>query len=218
MIPPHPGRRRDDPFPGFSERDLTRFKDYYRRSAVRESTDARRVGWGSEESQNARFEVFVSLAPLQGLRVLDVGCGLGAFGGYLRARGLSVRYTGVDLFEPTLREARRRHPGLTFEARNLLERPFRPGAFDHGFLSGVFNVRVRDNWAYLRAVVGACLRSCRRGVAFNLLHGDASLRERDRFTVDPAEAVVRCRRLPGVGRVRLVDHYHPNDLTLHLTH
>ena len=63
-----------------------------------------------------------------GLRVLDVGCGLGALAAAAAARG--ARVTGVDLAEGMLAEARRRHPEIEFVRADAEALPFADAAFD----------------------------------------------------------------------------------------
>jgi SAM-dependent methyltransferase len=48
---------------------------------------------------------------------LDVGCGPGHIGGYLRARGLAV--TGVDISPMMIELARRLNPGIRFEVADM---------------------------------------------------------------------------------------------------
>jgi SAM-dependent methyltransferase len=53
--------------------------------------------------------------------VYDLGCGPGQTTAFLRDCGVGVR--GLDLSEGLLREARRRHPGIAFEAGDMLSLP-----------------------------------------------------------------------------------------------
>jgi len=202
-------------FPGFSPQDLRDFKSYYVSQLKQHQTAEKRVGWNSAQGQSIRFEIFYGLGPLQGAKILDVGCGLGAFWAYLRGRGVTPRYTGVDLFPNVIREARRNYPEPRFEVRNILSRPFPARAFDYVFLSGVFNVKIRDNWEYMRALLVSSLRQARKAVAFNVLNAEAELKEADRFAVEPKALVSFARKL-GASKVHLFDHYHHLDLTLFL--
>ena len=161
------------------------------------------------------FEALAGVGQLDGAKVLDVGCGLGAFWGFLKRGKIKAHYTGIDLFPNVIEEARKLYPEAAFENRVLTARPFRPGAFDYAFLSGVFNVKVRDNWKYMRAILSSVLRQTRKAVAFNVLSADAGIKEADRFTADPKQLVALGRKL-GVSRVHLLDHYHHLDLTLYL--
>jgi SAM-dependent methyltransferase len=173
------------------------------------------VGWNTAHSQQVRFEALAGVGKLNGAKILDVGCGLGAFWGYLKKNKIRADYTGVDLFPNVISEARKLYPEAHFEARVLTAQPFRPGAFDYAFLSGVFNVKVRDNWKYMKAILAAVLRQTRKAVAFNVLSADAGIREANRFTADPKQLVALGRNL-GVSRAHLLDHYHHLDLTLYL--
>ncbi|HET9868990.1 MAG TPA: class I SAM-dependent methyltransferase [bacterium] len=202
-------------FPGFSKKDLSALQDYYQSQLKGHATPEKRVGWQTAHSQRVRFEALACVGDLRGKTILDVGCGLGGFYAYLRDRRLGVRYRGVDLFPPVIAEAKEAHPGARFEARNIYERPFPRGAFEYAFFSGVFNVRVKDNWRYLRALLKGALGQVRKGLAFNVLNAEAGLKESDRFFVHPKELAAFGRRLGG-SRVRLLDHYHHLDLTLHI--
>jgi SAM-dependent methyltransferase len=200
-------------FPGFSARDLKALRDYYAAQLSGQSSPEKKVGWQTAQSQRVRFEALASLGSLKGKRILDVGCGLGAFWTYLQKQGVRAHYTGVDLFPPVIAEAKALHPEACFEVRNILENPFPAGNFDFTFLSGVFNVKVRDNWKYMRALLKSALRQSQKAVAFNVLNAEAGLKEADRFCADPKALVAFGRRL-GASKVCLLDHYHHLDLTL----
>ena len=202
-------------FPGFSAKDLRALEEYYDAQLTGHQTPALRVGWKNPKSQRVRFENLIKVGPIQKSKILDVGCGLGAFRGFLKDRRISVDYTGVDLFPATIVEAKRFYPDARFEARVLTARPFAPGRFDYVFLSGVFNIKIRDNWKYMGAVLKNVLRQTKKAVAFNVLSGASGLKEFNRFTVLPGELVSFGKNL-GVARTRLLDHYHHLDLTLFL--
>ena len=63
-----------------------------------------------------------------GMRVLDVGCGLGDLAAAAAARGAVA--TGTDLAEGMVEAARGRHPGLEFVLADGEALPFEDGAFD----------------------------------------------------------------------------------------
>lgn len=202
-------------FPGFSRADLSALRDYYHSQLEGHLAPEKRVGWNTAQGQRVRFEALSSVGPLKGAKVLDIGCGLGAFWGYLRSKRAGVDYWGVDLFPNVIREAKKLYPGAHFEARLLLANPFPPASFDYCFLSGVFNVKVRDNWRYMKAVLSSALKQARKAVAFNVLNSEAGLDEKDRFTAHPKELAAFGKSL-GASRVHLMDHYHHLDLTLFL--
>jgi SAM-dependent methyltransferase len=71
-------------------------------------------GQSSPESREIVATVLSDLAGDREIEVLDLGCGNGGLAGYLQARKVPCRYTGVDFSEPLLEAARAANPGLTF--------------------------------------------------------------------------------------------------------
>jgi ubiquinone/menaquinone biosynthesis C-methylase UbiE len=69
-----------------------------------------------------------ALAPLAGLRLLDVGCGAGL--AMLLAARQDARVTGLDVAVPMLRMARERLPEAVLQAGDLQALPFDDGTFD----------------------------------------------------------------------------------------
>ena len=105
------------------------------------------LDWGNRPRQEVRFEVLWSLLRDQpGASVLDVGCGLGDLHGYLRSKGWSGRYSGVDIVPEFVSIARERCPGSEVRVVDLAD-----PATDHSlpaargleadfvYASGIFN-------------------------------------------------------------------------------
>jgi SAM-dependent methyltransferase len=84
--------------------------------------------WPQEQPLVARYSL--PAAP----RILDVGCGTGEITARLAAQFPDAQITAVDLLEPHLALARRRHPELagrvTFTCADAFELPFPAAAFD----------------------------------------------------------------------------------------
>ena len=72
-----------------------------------------------------------------GVRVLDVGCGLGDLAAAAAARGATA--TGTDLAEGMLEAARARHPKLEFVVGDGEALPFEDGGFDATLAAFVIN-------------------------------------------------------------------------------
>jgi SAM-dependent methyltransferase len=202
-------------FPGFSQKNLNDLKKYYESQLRRYLEPEKRVGWNTAESQRVRFEEFIRIGSLKSSKVLDIGCGLGAFWSYLKEKKITAQYTGIDLFPEVIQEAQKLYPDAKFEVRHILSRPYPAQTFDYSFLSGVFNVKVKDNWLYTKTMLRQVLRQTKKAVAFNILNADSGLKESNRFVVTPQEITAMGRSL-GVKKTHLLDHYHHLDLTLFL--
>lgn len=175
---------------------------------------SQRVGWISDENQEARFKLLTGVGPLEGARVLDVGCGLGCLYGYLEAQGWKGVYTGFDRLKDMVGEARRRYPGARFECRNIAENPPEE-RWDYAFLCGLFNHKVRDNEGWIRQVVGAALAVSEKGLAFNLLTPDHPYPDADFFYASREEAAILGESI-APGRWSLAPAVLRGDVTLYI--
>jgi SAM-dependent methyltransferase len=90
-------------------------------SRARRERGVRALLWDGRRDQTVRFEAIVRACPLNGLHVLDVGCGPADLLGYLRQRGIfPAHYTGLEAQPWLARVARRRR----YENCSILEGDF----------------------------------------------------------------------------------------------
>jgi SAM-dependent methyltransferase len=101
--------------------------------------EAELAGWSARASSYDRHlspvtgqvvgPICAALAPLAGMRMLDVCCGPGHLAGAAAAAGASVE--GVDFAAPMVAKARENYPGLAFREGSAESLPYPNEAFDH---------------------------------------------------------------------------------------
>jgi ubiquinone/menaquinone biosynthesis C-methylase UbiE len=96
-------------------------------------------------------------------RVLEVGCGTGAFTAWLATRG--SRVVGLDRAPAMLAALRRRHPRLPVVLADAHQLPFPPGAFDVAVFVATLEFLERPGEALTEAV-----RVARQGIVLIVLN------------------------------------------------
>jgi len=154
---------------------LDRFRqkaaEYYTQKVRMHGPSPRGVDWNGEESQLIRFEQLckiISAVEGEPFSILDYGCGYGALIDFLKQRYKNFDYTGFDVSEEMVTQARNLYPAYRFTSD---ERELSP--HDYVVASGVFNVKLdipSDEWEdYVKAHLHYLDSLSRKGFAFNIL-------------------------------------------------
>ncbi|AUX23708.1 uncharacterized protein SOCEGT47_042380 [Sorangium cellulosum] len=196
--------------------DADGVRAFYHAEVAKHGYTHRGLGFNNRESQLHRFDVLRSVGDLHRARVLDVGAGLGDFVRYLWARGVVPDYTGLELCEHLVAEARRRHQGpgpARFLAGDILTADL-SGPYDYVIASGIFGLETPSAAGRIIPTLTRLYELCRRAVAVNFLSARASRKAPQRLYVEPLEALARALTLTPT--VTLRHDYLPNDFTLFL--
>jgi len=141
------------------------------------------------QGQLKRYHTLLDIAPdLHNKTVLDYGCGLGDFYKFLKRRGISVHYTGIDINENFIALAKKKYPECTFRAMCIDEEPL-VGYFDYVFICGVFNLKVPGVQHDLQNSLLNLFKHCNKGLALNALSSHASVQDSDLNYTSPEEVV-----------------------------
>ena len=186
---------------------------YFVRS-LRYDLPENQVGWRSRQNQEARFQALTGIGELGGRKILDLGCGLGCLYGFLKTKDWAGEYKGIDILELMVRKASRRFPGVPFEKRDILKNPTSE-KWDYVLINGVLNHKVKDNWAWIEAMVLASFAMAEKGLAFNLLNAEAGWEDPELFYAHP-KLLEEKARVWSKGNYKIVKGYLPEDITVYM--
>ena len=151
-------------------------------------------GYNSRAEQRAGFRVLAESLPLNGRRVLDVGCGLADFADYLSVNYGPVGYEGVDISAGVISEARRRHPALNLRVLDILEG--NPGGpYDYVLANGVFHLLGEQGFEIMTDMIRCMYGLSRRAMAFTTRSAWAYPPAPGEFRAEPFETLAFCRTL-----------------------
>lgn len=132
---------------------IKRYSDRYQQLGY----DVKTLGWGSKAQQLARFQQTTSIYKFSNSdTILDIGCGFGDYFQFLMEEQIVFRhYTGCDINEDLLNEARKRNnleSSSTYTTANIKNsNAFESSSFDVGVMLGVLNLNFHgapDNYEY----------------------------------------------------------------------
>jgi SAM-dependent methyltransferase len=144
------------------------------------------VRW-TPEGQRRRFETLIEIAgDISGKNILDFGCGKGDFYGFLKEKGITASYCGIDINKNLIALAKRKFPEADFLAMDIEDREM-TRTFDSIFICGVFNLRIAGIEESVKDILLKLARMCRGGIYANFLTYYIPQRTVELFYVKPEE-------------------------------
>jgi SAM-dependent methyltransferase len=170
------------------------------------------LGW-TKNRHVLRYHILLQPWQLKTERLLDFGCGFADMYAYCRESLPEVRYEGVDLNPSLIEVGRARYPGIALRAVDAL-RDGLEGEWDVIVASGVFNLKLADNWAFIQQIFELFARRARRGFAANFLSNRVDYQLADTFHADPVRVLELAYRFSN--RVMLRNDYMPFEFTVYV--
>jgi len=162
--------------------------DFYNRH-LRDFGDAPQAVRWTPEGQIRRYEtLLMETGDLSGKTILDFGCGKGDFYGFLRDKGVSVSYCGIDVNDNLIELAQHKYPQAEFIALDIDEDTFHR-RFDVIIGIGVFNLRIAGIEESMKGLLKNLFPLCRESLHINFLTYYVPRRSVELFYVRPEEIV-----------------------------
>lgn len=155
----------------FTQKDIDSVKERYSKRYDQFGYAPQTLGWVNGK-QDIRFNSLTSEYNFENKHVLDIGCGFGDLIKTLSVKTNSFKYTGVELVENLLFEAKNRYKGenINFVDANILEFNSEK-QFDFSIASGIFNYKLdgKNNYEFVEHVIEKALSLSKDGLAFDFL-------------------------------------------------
>lgn len=177
---------------------------FYANAIKKHGQNAKGLNWNSELYQVLRFDQLIKLLPndIDNYTLTDVGCGFGDFYNYLSYK--PKKYTGIDILQEMVTIAKE-NTSQEIILQDLIKNP--PAISDYIVCSGALNILTKfETTMFLQN----CYNSARKGFIFNCLVG----RESETFNYLDQNFIEEIARSLGVNRVKYIEDYIPNDLTI----
>ena len=110
-------------------------KKIYKSFFENTDTEYGAVGWLSHKRQEIRFSKLIEGTELSNKKILDFGCGTGAFYRFLKSENIECDYTGIDILGDYVAKAKHLHKGAIFKNISIRDES---EIYDYVFASGVF--------------------------------------------------------------------------------
>jgi SAM-dependent methyltransferase len=204
---------RSEPPVGLSKADRDAIIQRYAKRFEEFGVDLKTLDVG--QHYDAQHVVHASIGDLNGKTLLDIGCGLGHYYEYLRARSIAVDYIGYDFMAPFIEADRERFPEATFEVRDVTNEEI-VHAVDYVVMCQVFNNRYADcdNTEVVKAVIRKAFAAARIGISVDMLSSYVNFRVPEMHYFSPEEMFAFGRTLTPF--IRLRHDYAPRHFTLFL--
>jgi len=160
--------------------------DFYDRHLKDFGDNPGAVRW-TPEGQRQRYETLLEMAgDISGKKILDFGCGKGDFYGFLKEKGITADYSGIDINKNLISLAKNKFPEADFLAMDIDDADM-DWEFDLIFICGVFNLRVAGIEESVRDILLRLSHIYREGLYANFLSYYVPQRTVELYYVKPEE-------------------------------
>jgi cyclopropane fatty-acyl-phospholipid synthase-like methyltransferase len=169
--------------------------------------------WESREAQTARFRVLFDNIPLEGMSILDIGCGCGDLYTLLLEAELDIDYTGIDILPGMVDKALSLHKDARFLCGDLFsDNKICNKKYDVIYTSGIFNLNLGNNADFFKRAVETFTGMAEKYIVITLLDEASPGRDDTYYYFNPQHAASAVKNAGW--NVSVIKGYLANDFTL----
>lgn len=175
---------------------IDNMKAIYNDLSLKYENDVRSLHWPNRARQELPFKAIMDSVSLNDKSILDVSCGFGDLYFYLKNHNIKVDYMGVDIAEKIIAIGKSKYPQIAsrLKVADILKQDLAK-KFDYVIISGTFNLKIKNNWAFIKSMLKKCFTLCNEGVIFTLISNYVDFKEDHLFYADPCRVFKFCKTL-----------------------
>lgn len=158
--------------------------------------DIKTLGWGGDKNrQLLRFQIALEIEKFLNnntkiTSVLDVGCGFGDMGVFLKKFYPDIKYTGIDINAALINEGLKLYPDFDLRCLDLLENNIEE-TFDLVCENGIFNFRLfnETQLEYIDQMIHQMYLHSKIGISVDFLSTFVDFKHDGAFHMDEYEAI-----------------------------
>ncbi len=186
----------------------------YQGTLKRHGVGPKALQWTSTAAADLRYKELVADIEIEGMTILDVGCGFGDIIPYLAKKTDKFVFTGVDIVPEFVKVAIKNYPQHQFLVNNYFDNPI-DKKFDVVMSSGALNSNIKNPYRYRKRAIKTMFDHAKKGLVFNMagFSPQPKNREGSRVYYANSQKILKyCLSLSS--RVIYRHHYHPKDFTI----
>ena len=168
-------------------------QDHYERCLNKFGPTEKGMDWPNAKDLEKRFNAltsFLNESLTETVHLLDLGCGIGLLLKYLKANSQCEQliYTGVDISEKMIQNAKELQPDGNFIVCDILEQKLDENSFDFIVMNGLFTEKRElsqsEMFGFFEDMIVEAYRAARVGLSFNLMSSHVDWKREDLFHVE----------------------------------
>ena len=164
-------------------------KDFFNKLAEKHGYSSKSLAYGSDKSQEIKFDIVTEVGIEDGCSILDVGCGFGDYFDYLKQKGIkNVKYCGIDFSNKIVDLAKEKNASVNIIQGDFLDLPI-DEKFDYVISLGLNCVKTGHNWETLTQVLNKMWKLSKKGNAYNATSTFGKISSREIYFISPVKVI-----------------------------